>query len=214
MRGSGGADVSNDDQLRIAIAEDSVLLRAGLVRLLQDAGEEIVGAVGDADALMDVIERQKPQLGIVDVRMPPTHTDEGIVAAVHIREHHPETAVLVLSQYVERSYVSDLATTGSGGVGYLLKDRVADVAEFLEAVRRVARGGTALDAEVVTQLMVRHRSGEPLGRLTDREREVLALMAEGKSNNAIAEAIVVSGGAVEKHISNIFLKLDLPPATG
>jgi DNA-binding NarL/FixJ family response regulator len=206
--------MNNDVPIRVVIAEDSVLLRAGLTRLLAEAGEEVVGAVGDAEALLDVIERQQPELAVVDVRMPPTHTDEGIVAAVRIRENHPETAVLVLSQYVERIYVSDLLATGSDGVGYLLKDRVADVREFLEAARRVARRGTALDPEVVAQLLVRHHSDDPLSRLTNRERDVLALMAEGKSNLAISEALVISSGAVEKHITNVLLKLDLPPAPG
>lgn len=200
--------------LRIVIAEDSVLLRAGLTRLLTEAGEEVAGAVGDAESLLDVVERQRPDLAVVDVRMPPTHTDEGIVAAVRIRESHPETAVMVLSQYVEKSYVTDLLAEGSDSVGYLLKDRVADVGDFLEAARRVAAGGTALDPEVVAQLLVRHESDDQVTRLTGREREVLGLMAEGKSNLAIADALVVSGGAVEKHIANIFLKLDLTPAPG
>jgi DNA-binding NarL/FixJ family response regulator len=200
--------------LRIVIAEDSVLLRAGLVRLLDESGEDVVGAVADGEALLEVVKRQRPQLAIVDVRMPPTHTDEGIVAAVEIRKKHPDTAVLVLSQYVERGYVTDLLATGSEGVGYLLKDRVADVSEFLEAVRRVAHGGTALDPDVVAQLLVRPNSDDTLGRLTTREREVLGLMAEGRSNASIAEALVISAGAVEKHIGNIFMKLDLAPTPG
>jgi DNA-binding NarL/FixJ family response regulator len=200
--------------LRIVIAEDSVLLRAGLVRLLDESGEDVVGAVADGEALLEVVKRQRPQLAIVDVRMPPTHTDEGIVAAVEIRKRHPDTAVLVLSQYVERGYVTDLLATGSEGVGYLLKDRVADVSEFLEAVRRVAHGGTALDPDVVAQLLVRSDSYDTLGRLTAREREVLGLMAEGRSNASIAEALVISAGAVEKHIGNIFMKLDLAPTPG
>lgn len=206
--------MSPESPLRIVIAEDSVLLRAGLTRLLDDAGEEVVAAVGDAEALVDAVERQKPDLAVVDVRMPPTHSSEGIVAATLIRRDHPDTAVLVLSQYVERSYVTDLLAGGSDGVGYLLKDRVADVSEFLEAARRVARKGTALDPEVVAQLMVRRQTEDPLQGLTDREREVLALMAEGKSNKGISESLVVSEGAVEKHIGNIFTKLDLPPAPG
>lgn len=206
--------MSPHSPLRVVIAEDSVLLRAGLTRLLDDAGELVVAAVGDAEALADAVERQKPDLAVVDVRMPPTHTNEGIVAATRIRRDHPDTAVLVLSQYVERSYVTDLLAGGSDGVGYLLKDRVADVSEFLEAARRVARKGTALDSEVVAQLMVRRQTEDPLQRLTDREREVLALMAEGKSNKGISEMLVISEGAVEKHIGNLFTKLDLPPAPG
>ena len=206
--------MSTTKPLRIVIAEDSVLLRAGLVRLLDDSGEDVVGAVADGEALLDVVKRQQPQLAIVDVRMPPTHTDEGIVAAVEIRNEHPDTAVLVLSQYVERGYVTDLLATGSEGVGYLLKDRVADVSEFLEAVRRVAHGGTALDPDVVAQLLVRPDSDDSLVRLTAREKEVLALMAEGRSNASIAGALVISAGAVEKHIGNIFMKLDLAPAPG
>ena len=197
--------------MRIVIAEDAVLLRAGLTRLLDDAGEEVVAAVGDAVALLDAVERQAPDLCVVDVRMPPTHTDEGIRAAVEIRRRHPEVAVLVLSQYVEQEYASELLAANTEGVGYLLKDRVADVSEFLEAVRRVGSGGTALDPEVVSQLLVRSRRRDPIATLTEREREVLGLMAEGRSNVAVAEELVVSAGAVEKHVRNIFTKLDLPP---
>ncbi len=200
--------------MRLVIAEDAVLLRAGLTRLLDDAGEDVVAAVGDAAALLDAVERQQPDLAIVDVRMPPTFTDEGIRAAVQIRTQHPETAVLVLSQYVEQEYASELLAGNTEKVGYLLKDRVADVREFVEAVRRVAEGGTALDPEVVAQLLARSRRRDPLDRLTDREREVLGLMAEGRSNRAIGNELVVSDGAVEKHVSNIFTKLDLPPAAG
>ena len=197
--------------MRIVIAEDAVLLRAGITRLLDDAGEEVVAAVGDAVALLDAVERQAPDLCVVDVRMPPTHTDEGIRAAVEIRRRHPEVAVLVLSQYVEQEYASELLAANTEGVGYLLKDRVADVSEFLEAVRRVGSGGTALDPEVVSQLLVRSRRRDPIATLTEREREVLGLMAEGRSNVAVAEELVVSAGAVEKHVRNIFTKLDLPP---
>ena len=197
--------------MRIVIAEDSVLLRAGITRLLADAGEEVIAGVGDADGLLDAVARQRPDVCIVDVRMPPTHTDEGIRAAVAIRRDHPDVAVLVLSQYVEQEYASELLADSSGGVGYLLKDRVADVTDFVDAVRRVGDGGTALDPEVVAQLLVRTRRGDPLDTLTDREREVLSAMAEGRSNGAIAEQLVVSAGAVEKHIGNIFTKLDLPP---
>jgi DNA-binding NarL/FixJ family response regulator len=197
--------------VRIVIAEDAVLLRAGLTRLLDDAGEEVVAAVGDPVALFDVLARQRPDLAILDVRMPPTFTDEGIRAAVRIRAEHPDVAVLVLSQYVEKEYATELLAGNTESVGYLLKDRVADVAEFIEAVRRVGGGGTALDPEVVAQLLARSRRHDPLESLTDREREVLGLMAEGRSNGAIAAELVVSDGAVEKHVRNIFTKLDLPP---
>jgi DNA-binding NarL/FixJ family response regulator len=197
--------------MRIVIAEDSVLLRAGLTRLLTEAGLEVVAAVGDATALVDVVERVVPDLAIVDVRMPPTHTDEGIRAAVEIRRRWPSVGILVLSQYVEERYASDLLAGDTSGVGYLLKDRVADVREFVDAVRRVGEGGTALDPEVIAQLLARSRRRDPLERLTPREREVLSLMAEGRSNAAIAMALVVSDGAVEKHVRSIFTKLDLPP---
>jgi DNA-binding NarL/FixJ family response regulator len=200
--------------VRIVIAEDAVLLRAGLTRLLTDAGEEVVAAVGDPVALLDAVARQHPDLCIVDVRMPPTFTDDGIRAAVRIRAEFPGTAVLVLSQYVEQEYASDLLAANTDSVGYLLKDRVADVGDFIDAVRRVGSGGTALDPEVVAQLLARTRRQDPLERLTDREREVLGLMAEGRSNSAIAAVLVVSDGAVEKHVRNIFTKLDLPPDAG
>jgi DNA-binding NarL/FixJ family response regulator len=198
--------------VRIVIAEDSVLLRAGLTRILIDAGEEVVATVGAADELMTVVERHQPDLCIVDVRMPPTHTDDGIRAAMTIRKRWPKVAILVLSQYVEERYATDLLADGSRAVGYLLKDRVADVAEFLDDVRRVGDGGTALDPEVVAQLLARARRRDPLERLSKREREVLALMAEGRSNPAIARALYVTDKAIEKHVSNIFTKLDLPPA--
>lgn len=200
--------------MRIVIAEDAVLLRAGLTRLLDDAGEEVVAAVGDGEALVDVVARQHPDLAIVDVRMPPTFSDEGIRAAVRIRRDFPDVAVLVLSQYVEEEYASELLADNTDSVGYLLKDRVADVGEFIEAVRRVGAGGTALDPEVVAQLLARSRRQDPLDRLTEREREVLSLMAEGRSNTAIAQQLVVSDGAVEKHVRNIFTKLDLAPDAG
>ena len=197
--------------MRIVIAEDSVLLRAGLTRLLLDAGDEVVATVGDADSLLDVVERHQPELAVVDVRMPPTHTDDGLRAALRIRELHPDIGILVLSQYVEERYAVELLAHDTAGLGYLLKDRVADVAEFVAAVHRVGEGGTALDPEVVAQLLVRSRRRDPLQRLSPREREVLGLMAEGRSNGAIARQLVVSDGAVEKHVSNIFTKLDLPP---
>ena len=199
--------------MRIVIAEDSVLLRAGITRLLTDAGFDVVAAVGDAGALVDVVGRLHPDLAVVDVRMPPTLTDDGLRAAIAIRERQPSVAILVLSQYVEERYASDLLAGDTAGIGYLLKDRVADVAEFVDAVRRVGAGGTALDAEVVAQLLARTRRRDPLERLTAREREVLALMAEGRSNAAIAKALVVGAGAVEKHVNSIFTKLDLA-ATG
>ena len=199
--------------MRIVIAEDSVLLRAGITRLLTDAGFDVVAAVGDAASLVEVVGRLHPDLAVVDVRMPPTLTDDGLRAAIAIRERQPAVAILVLSQYVEERYASDLLAGDTAGIGYLLKDRVADVADFVDAVRRVGAGGTALDAEVVAQLLARTRRRDPLERLTAREREVLALMAEGRSNAAIARALVVGAGAVEKHVNSIFTKLDLA-ATG
>jgi DNA-binding NarL/FixJ family response regulator len=197
--------------VRIVIAEDSVLLRAGLTRLLVDADHEVVATVGDADTLLDVVERHSPELGVVDVRMPPTHTDDGLRAALEIRRRWPDVGILVLSQYVEERYATELLANDTKGLGYLLKDRIADVADFLAAVQRVGDGGTALDPEVVAQLLARTRRRDPIERLSPREREVLGLMAEGRSNSAIARQLVVSDGAVEKHVSNIFTKLDLPP---
>jgi len=197
--------------MRIVIAEDSVLLRAGLTRLLSEAGLDVVAAVGDAVALINAVGRVQPDLAVVDVRMPPTNTDEGIRAAVEIRRRWPSVGILVLSQYVEERYATDLLAGDTAGVGYLLKDRVADVRDFVDAVRRVGGGGTALDPEVVAQLLARSRRHDPLERLSPREREVLGLMAEGRSNAAIGMALVISDGAVEKHVRNIFTKLDLPP---
>lgn len=197
--------------MRIVIAEDSVLLRAGLTQILVDAGEEVVATVGDADELLLVVNRHRPDLALVDVRMPPTHTDDGLRAALTVRSRWPEVAILVLSQYVEEQYATELLAGNTASTGYLLKDRIADVSEFLGAVRRVGEGGTALDPEVVAQLLARTRRQDPLERLTPREREVLALMAEGRTNPAIARELVVSDKAVEKHVSNIFGKLDLPP---
>lgn len=197
--------------MRVVIAEDSVLLRVGLTRILADAGEEVVATVGDADELLTAVERHQPDLCIVDVRMPPTHTDDGLRSALAIRKRWPSIGILVLSQYVEERYASDLLSASGVGIGYLLKDRVADVADFVDAVRRVGSGGTALDPEVVAQLLARSRRQDPLERLTPREREVLALMAEGRSNPAIARALVISDKAVEKHVGNILTKLDLPP---
>ena len=199
--------------MRVVIAEDSVLLRAGLIRLLGDAGFEVVAAVGDADELLRAVHSSPPDLAIIDVRMPPTHTDEGIRAALVIRRQYPAVAVLVLSQYVEERYAGELLESGAGGTGYLLKERVADVRDFVAAVRRVAGGGTVLDPEVVAQLLVRRRHAGQLDALTAREREVLALMAEGRSNTAIADILSIGDGAVEKHVSAIFGKFSLPVAS-
>ncbi|MFD3530124.1 LuxR C-terminal-related transcriptional regulator [Streptomyces sp. NPDC058664] len=205
--------------MRVVIAEDSVLLREGLTRLLTDLGHEVVAGVGDGDALVETVaglaeKDELPDVVVADVRMPPTHTDEGVRAAVRLRKEHPGLGVLVLSQYVEEQYATELLAGSSRGVGYLLKDRVAEVREFVDAVVRVAGGGTALDPEVVQQLLGRSRQQDVLANLTPREREVLGLMAEGRTNSAIAKALVVSDGAVEKHISNIFLKLGLSPSDG
>jgi len=196
--------------MRVVIAEDSVLLREGLTRLLTDGGFEVAAAVANPTDLLRAVDEHQPELAVIDVRMPPTHTDEGIQAALVIRRQHPGVAVLVLSQYVEERYATDLLSGQTAGVGYLLKDRVAHVSDFLDALRRVAAGGTALDPEVVAQLLVRRRD-DPIDRLTPREQEVLRLMAEGRSNNGIMAALRVSSSAVEKYVSNIFAKLDLPP---
>ena len=193
--------------MRVVIAEDAVLLQAGLTKLLGDGGFEVVDAVTDAEALLRAVGEHRPDVAVVDVRMPPTHTDEGIRAALVIGRQYPEIAVLVLSQYVEERYATDLLSERTSAVGYLLKDRVAHVADFLDALRRVAAGGTALDPEVVSQLL----QPRGLDHLTPREREVLAVMAEGRSNAAIAEQLVVTERAVEKHVTSIFSKLDLPP---
>ncbi len=196
---------------RAVIAEDSVLLRIGLVKVVEMAGFEVAAEAGDAQGLLAAVEEHRPDLAVVDVRMPPGFTDEGVRAALAIRQKWPSIAVLLLSQYVEERYAADLLAANTSGVGYLLKQRVADVEEFIEALRRVADGGTALDPQVVAQLLVR-RSSDPLERLTAREREVLALMAEGRSNAGIAAGLVVSESAVAKHINNILAKLDLPRA--
>ncbi|MFW2333917.1 response regulator [Ilumatobacter sp.] len=200
--------------IRAVVADDSVLLRDGVVRLLTDSDIDVVAAVGDADALLDAVTEHQPDLCLVDVRMPPTHTDEGLRAAVEIRRRYPSIAVLVLSQYVEERYAGELLEGDVSGVGYLLKDRVIDVEDFIASLRRVAAGGSAVDAEVVSQILGRSRRTSELDRLTPREREVLNLMAEGLSNGGIAERLVVSQGAVEKHISNVFMKLGLDPEDG
>jgi DNA-binding NarL/FixJ family response regulator len=192
------------------IGDDSVLLREGISRLLREEGIEVVEGAGDAVELMAAVDRQHPDLAIIDVRMPPTYSDEGLRAAIEIRRRRPEVALLVLSQFVEERYATELLAGETSGIGYLLKDRVGDVAEFIEVVYRVASGGAALDQDVVRQLLARSHQTDPLARLTPREREVLSLMAEGKSNSAIADDLVVSLGAVEKHVTNIFMKLDLP----
>ena len=195
--------------MRVVLAEDSVLLREGIARILGEAGIDVVGQAGDADDLLRKVRAHKPDVAITDIRMPPSHTDEGLRAAHEIRGELPEVGVLVLSQYVEEGYALDLLADNAAGVGYLLKDRVGDVDAFLDAVRRVADGGSALDPEVVSQLLGRKRRDDPLDELTAREREVLGLMAEGRSNHAIAETLVVTERAVEKHVTNIFSKLDL-----
>jgi DNA-binding NarL/FixJ family response regulator len=201
--------------MRIVIAEDSAIVRAGLVEILADSNHEVAAAVGNADDLLAAVDEHHPDAAVVDVRMPPGYTDEGLRAAIAIRRDHPKTGVLVFSQYIETRYTADLlgaASGGGAGVGYLLKDRVADVEEFVEALSRVAAGGTALDPEVVTQLLGASRRTDGLGTLTARERDVLALMAEGRSNAAIAGILVVSDRSVEKHVGNIFSKLGLPPS--
>jgi DNA-binding NarL/FixJ family response regulator len=202
--------------MRIVIAEDSAVVRAGLAEILADRGHEVVAAVGNATDLLAAVDEHRPDVTVVDVRMPPGFTDEGLRAAITIRRDHPTTGVLVFSQYIETRYTADLLGAASGGgaagVGYLLKDRVADVGEFVEALTRVAAGGTALDPEVVTQLFGASRRADGLAALTPREREVLTLMAEGRSNGAIAASLVVSERAVEKHVANIFSKLGLPPS--
>jgi DNA-binding NarL/FixJ family response regulator len=198
--------------MRVVIAEDLALLRDGLTRLLEDNGCEVVAAVEDADAFLEAVERERPDVCVVDVRLPPSFRDEGIRGALAARERLDGLPVLVLSQYVERVFAKELLADGRGGVGYLLKDRVGDPAEFVEAVRRVAAGGTAMDPEVVAQL-VAGRGPARLEELTPRERDVLSLMAEGRSNSGIARELVVTDGAVEKHVSSIFGKLGLPPST-
>jgi len=197
--------------VRIVIAEDSALLRDGLTRMLTDHGHEVVGAIDDAVGLVQLVERENAELVVLDVRMPPTHTDEGIRAALELRSQWPQLPIIVLSQYVEENYASELLAGDLGGIGYVLKDRVTDVGQFVATVERVAVGGTAIDPEVVAQLLARTRRQQPVAELTPREREVLSLMAEGRSNTAIAEDLVITQRAVEKHVKNIFQKLRLAP---
>jgi len=198
--------------MRVIVADDSVLLREGVTRLLENAGHEVVGQAADRDELMRKTRAHKPDVAIIDIRMPPTHTNEGLQAAREIREEMPDTGVVVLSAYIEETYALELLGEDAAGVGYLLKDRVWDGDRFAEAVRRVAEGGSALDPEVVSHMLGRRRIKEPLEELTPREYDVLTLMAEGRSNQAIAEKLVISGRAVEKHVTSIFTKLKLPPA--
>lgn len=200
------------DAVRVAIAEDNVLLREGLVRLLSEAGFDIAGAVGEPDALLELVRRDRPDVVILDIRMPPTNTDEGIHLAAAIRAlDGPRIGVLILSQYVEAAYAYQLIESEAAGVGYLLKDRVSDTAELADAIRRVARGGSAMDPTLVAQLMRRQRERNPLSELTDRERDVLGLMAEGRSNQSIADRLVITLKTVETHVANIFSKLGLEP---
>jgi DNA-binding NarL/FixJ family response regulator len=199
--------------MRVIVAEDSVLLREGIARLLDEHGFEVVGKAGDADDLMRKVGAHKPDVAVVDIRMPPDNTDDGLRAALRIREQHPQTGVLVLSAYVEEAYALELVAESASALGYLLKDRVADVDGFVAAVRRVGEGGSALDPEVVSRLLGRRRREDPLDELTPREREVLELMAEGRTNAAIAERLVVTERAVEKHVTSIFGKLGLAPTS-
>ncbi|MFD9427050.1 MULTISPECIES: response regulator transcription factor [unclassified Streptomyces] len=196
--------------MRIVIAEDAAVVREGLVQLLRDRGLDVVAAVGDADALLDAVDAHLPDVVVADIRMPPTHKDEGLRAALELRLRHPDLGVLLFSQYVETRYADRLAATGMSGFGYLLKDRVVDVADFVDALHRVADGGTALDPEVVTRLLAARRKEDGLSGLTSRERDTLALMAEGRTNAAIAAALGISQRAVEKHTAGIFTKLGLP----
>jgi DNA-binding NarL/FixJ family response regulator len=198
------------DAITVVIAEDSAILRDGLVQLLTDRGFAVTLAVGDATSLGQAVAKSPPDVAVIDIRMPPTFTDEGLRAALALRQNHPDVGILLFSQYIETRYAAELLAGGAGGIGYLLKDRVADVTDFVEALIRVASGGTALDPEVVTQLMGASRRTEKLAGLSSREREVLGLMAEGRTNSAIAASLVISEGAVEKHVANIFSKLDLP----
>jgi DNA-binding NarL/FixJ family response regulator len=212
MKSARGLDRRGEDMVRVVVGEDSLLLREGIVRVLGEAGFEVVAQAGDAQELLQKVSAHRPDVAVVDIRMPPTETDDGLRAAVEIRRRLPQTGVLVLSQYLEEGYALDLVGDGAEGTGYLLKDRVGDVERFADSVRRVAEGGSALDPEVIAHLVGRSRRRDPLAELTEREREVLALMAEGRSNQAIAEKLVVTERAVEKHVTRIFDKLGLTPA--
>jgi DNA-binding NarL/FixJ family response regulator len=207
------SDVTDAEAIRVMIAEDSAILRDGLVQLLTDRGFAVTGAVSDGASLEVAVAADAPDVAVVDIRMPPTFTDEGLRAAIGLRRDYPDMGILLFSQYIETRYAAQLLAGGAAGVGYLLKDRVADVADFAEALVRVASGGTALDPEVVTQLMGASKRTHTLAGLSARERQVLALMAEGRTNSAIANSLVVSEGAVEKHVANIFSKLDLPASS-
>jgi DNA-binding NarL/FixJ family response regulator len=212
MTGNWGSDGRGEDVVRVVVGEDSVLLREGIVRVLGEAGFDVVAQAGDAHELLQQVSTHEPDVAVVDIRMPPTETDDGLRAAIEIRRRLPRTGVMVLSQYLEEGYALDLVGDSAEGTGYLLKDRVGDVERFADSVRRVAEGGSALDPEVVATVLGRSRRRDPLERLTKREREVLALMAEGRSNQAIAEKLAVSERAVEKHVTRIFDKLGLMPA--
>jgi DNA-binding NarL/FixJ family response regulator len=207
-------DRRGEDEVRVVVGEDSLLLREGIVRVLGEAGFDVVAQAGDAQELLREVSAHKPDVAVVDIRMPPTDTDDGLRAAIEIRRRLPRTAVMVLSQYLEEGYALDLVGDSAEGTGYLLKDRVGDVERFADSVRRVAEGGSALDPEVIAQVLGRSRRRDPLAELTAREREVLALMAEGRSNQAIAEQLAVTERAVEKHVTRIFDKLGLMPAAG
>ncbi len=202
--------VDSAPPLRVVIAEDSALIREGIARLIEESGETVVAKVGDGPSFVEAVVTNAPDVSVVDVRMPPDQRDEGLRAALEARRRVPGTPILVLSQYVERQYATELLADRAGGVGYLLKDRVGDIREFMDALRRVAAGGTALDPEVVAQLMVRNRDDDPVSRLTPRERDVLTAMAEGRTNVGIARLLSITEGATEKHIGNIFGKLELP----
>jgi DNA-binding NarL/FixJ family response regulator len=207
-----GTTLRTSSRLRIVIAEDAAIMRDGLTQTLVRRGHDVVAAVGDAAELLAAVTEYKPDVAVIDVRMPPTHTDEGLRAAREIRTEHPSIGVLVFSQYIEAQSAAELFAGSPAGVGYLLKDRVADVSDFIDAIGRVAQGGTVLDPEVVSQLLGASRRADALATLTAREREVLALIAEGRSNTAIAEALFITGGVVEKHIASIFAKLGLAPS--
>jgi DNA-binding NarL/FixJ family response regulator len=207
-------DRRGEDEVRVVVGEDSLLLREGIVRVLGEAGFDVVAQAGDAQELLREVSAHKPDVAVVDIRMPPTDTDDGLRAAIEIRRRLPRTGVMVLSQYLEEGYALDLVGDSAEGTGYLLKDRVGDVERFADSVRRVAEGGSALDPEVIAQVLGRSRRRDPLAELTAREREVLALMAEGRSNQAIAEQLAVTERAVEKHVTRIFDKLGLMPAAG